>query len=239
MFIRWLSIFGAAAAFLAVHSADAEAFGRYHGGGKYMTCYKKVVTPPVYRTVAERVMVTPASCTQLQTPPVYGTVAQRVVVQPSYQIARTRPAVYGRVQVTRQVRPARTRWVRRGCRGADYKCAVTTPAKYRSRSKRVMVQPAQNWVETRPAVTGVVHQRVVLRAGTVRQVCQPAVYRTVTRQVMVSPGTEQWVLAQPAVQPVAYYQPAPQSRVTRPVAYYRPAPQSRVYRPAMRYTPLK
>ncbi|GBE43632.1 hypothetical protein BMS3Bbin10_01712 [bacterium BMS3Bbin10] len=224
MFIRSLSIFGAAAAFLAVQSADAEAFGRHHGGGKYKTCYKKVVTPPIYRTVTERVMVSPASCTQLRTPPVYGTVAQQVVVQPSYQVVRTKPAVYGRVRVTRQVRPARTRWVRRSCRGADYRCAVTTPAKYRTRSKRVMVEPAQNWVETRPAVTGVVERRVVLRAGTVRQLCQPALYRTVTRQVMVSPGRVQWVPAQPAVQPVVYRQPAPQSRY---------------YRPAVRYAPLK
>lgn len=231
MFIRTLSMFGAAAAFLAVQSVDADAFGRDHRKGKYRVCYKRVVTPPVYRAVTERVMVTPASCTQQRTPPVYGTTTRQVVVKPSYQVVRTKPAVYGRVQVTKQVRPARTRWVRRGCRGADYKCAEVTPAKYRTRSKRVMVEPAQNWVETRPAVTGVVQEQVIVRPGTVRQICQPAVYQTVTRQVMVSPGTERWVLAQPVVQPVVYQQPA--------VVYSRPVPQHRSYRPAMRYTPLK
>ncbi len=230
MFIRSLSIFGAAAAFLAVQGADAGASSlKYSGNGKYRVCYKRVVSPPVYRTVTERVMVSPASCTQQRTPPVYGTTQRQVVVKPAYQVVRTKRAVYGRVQVTKQVRRARTRWVRRGCRGADYKCAEITPAKYKTKSKRVLVEPARNWVETRPAVTGVVQERVVIRAGTVRQVCRPAVYQTVTRQVMVSPGREQWVLAQPAPRPVVYQQPA----------VYRQPPQSRPYRPAMRYTPLK
>jgi hypothetical protein len=195
MFVRSLAIFGAAAAFVAVNSADADAFFRNHRGGKIINCYKRVMTPAVYKTVMTQVMVRPASCSQYRTPPTYGTVAQEVMLQPSYQVAHTKPAVYGRVQVTRQVRPARTRWMRRGCRGGDYRCSVTTPARYRTRSKRVMMQPSQTWVETRPAVMGVEHRQVMLSAGTVKQTCQPAVYETVAERVLVSPGTEHWVLA--------------------------------------------
>lgn len=207
MFVRSVAIFGAAAMFVAASSADAGAFGRHHRSGKYKTCYRKVVTPPVYKTVYRNVMVSPATCSQYRTPPTYGTVAQEVVIQPSYQVAHSTPAVYGRVKVTRQVRPARTRWTRSHCRGGtDYRCAVTTPAKYRTRSKRVMVQPAQSWVETKPAVKGIVHQQVMLDAGKVKQVCQPAVYRTVAEQVMVSPGTEHWVPVQQTAPAVTRYQ---------------------------------
>lgn len=209
MFVRSMTMFSAAAIILAANGVDAQAFGRHHGSGKYMTCYKKVVTPPVYRSVTERVMVTPASCSQYRTQPTYGTVAQEVVVRPSKQIVHTKRAVYGKVQVIKQVRPAKTRWVRRHCRGGDYKCAVTTPAKYRTRSKRVMIQPRQKWVETQPAVKGVVHRKVVLNPGQVRQVCKPAEYRTVVRQVMVHAGSERWVLAPTAGHPVAYRQPVP------------------------------
>ncbi len=226
MFIRSLTIIGAAAAMLAMNSADADAFGRHHASGKYMTCYKKVVTPAVYRSVTERVMVTPASCSQYRTPPTYGSVAQQVVVKPSRQVVHTKRAVYGRVQVTKQVRPAKTRWVRRYCRGGDYKCAVTTPAKYRTRSKRVMIHPRQKWVETRPAVTRVVHRQVIVDPGQVRQVCKPAVYRSVVRQVMVRAGTEHWVLAPTAGYPVAYRQP---------VQSYSHPPQYRGgYRPVLK-----
>ncbi|MEM8743241.1 MAG: hypothetical protein AAGF14_01255 [Pseudomonadota bacterium] len=221
MLFRSLAICGTAAVFAVVASADADAFGRYHRGGKFKTCYKKVTTPPVYKTVHERVMVRPANCHQVRTPPTYGVQAQEVVVRPSYQVVHSKPAVYGRVNVVKQVRPARTRWKRMGC--GEYKCAVTTPAKYRTRSKRVMVQPRTSWVETRPAVKQVVHQKVMVHPGTAREVCEPAVYKTVAKQVMVSPGATRWV----PVQPAAYHHPVPHA--PHPVA---PAPMS--YHPPMK-----
>ena len=207
MFVRSMTIFGAVAIIAGLTSADADAFGRYSRGGKYMTCYKKVVTPPVYRSVTERVLVTPATCSNYRTPPTYGTAAQQVVVKRATQVVHTERAVYDKVHVTKMVRPARTRWVRRHCRGGGYKCAVTTPPKYRTRSQRVMIHPRQKWVETRPAVTRVVHRKVMLSPGQVRQVCRPAVYRTVVRQVMVSAGTVHWVPAPVMRQPVVFRRP--------------------------------
>ncbi|MEE8308025.1 MAG: hypothetical protein V3R81_12220, partial [Gammaproteobacteria bacterium] len=62
MFVRSLAIFGAAAAFVAVNIADANAFGRHHRRGKIINCYKRVMTPAVYKTVMTQVMVRPASC---------------------------------------------------------------------------------------------------------------------------------------------------------------------------------
>ncbi len=225
MFVRCLAIFGAVAAFVAVNSADAGAFFRGHRGGKIVTCYKRVMTPAVYKTVMTRVMVTPASCSQYRTPATYGTVAHQVVVQPAYQVVHSKPAVYGRIQVTKQVRPARTRWMRRGCRGEGYRCSVTTPARYRTRSKRVMMQPSQNWVETRPAVMGVEHRQVMLSAGTVKQVCQPAVYENVAQRMLVSAGTEQWVRVAHTPHPVTYYQTPRVAPVYQQPVQYTPAPR--------------
>lgn len=234
MFARSLAIVGASAFFAAAHSADADAFGRHHHGGKYKTCYKRVSTPPVYKTVTRQVMVRPATCSQYRTPPTYGTVAHEVMLQPSYQVVHQTPAVYGRVQVTKMVRPARTRWKRSCCGGCgEYRCAVTTPAKYRTRTKRVMVQPSQHWVETKPAVKGVVHKQVMLDAGKLKQVCQPAQYETVTEQVMVSPGTSHWV-------PVAHTGHAYTYHST-PVRYHQPAQYHPGHAPHYQrhYTPMK
>lgn len=227
MLVRSISILGAATLFAAAQAPDASARG-CRGGSCYKTCYKRVVTPPVYKTVTRQVMVSPATCSQYRTPPQYGTVAQEVVVQPAHQVVHHKPAVYGKVAVQKMVRPARTRWVRKrgGCHGADYKCAVTTPAKYRTRHKRVVVEPASSWVETRPAVKGVVHKQVVIDPGQVRQVCQPAQYQTVTEQVMVSPGTEHWVPVAHTGHAYTYHQPV------TPVRHHRPH-----YTP--RYAPMK
>jgi len=82
MLIRSLSVLGAAAAVLTVYSADAGAFGLHHRGGKYMTCYKKAVTPPVYKTVAQRVMLHPGTVKQACQPAVYQTVTRQVMVSP-------------------------------------------------------------------------------------------------------------------------------------------------------------
>ncbi len=224
MFIRSLSVLGAAAVMLAAYSADA--FGKGYRGGKYKVCYRKVVIPPVYRTITEQVMVAPASCAQYRTPPAYGVTAREVVVQPATQVVHSKRAVYGSVQETRMVRPARTRWTRQRCDGAEYRCAVTTPAKYRTRTKRVLIAPRSTWVETRPAVMGVVQQRVMLHPGSVRQVCQPALYQTVTRQVMVRPASVQWV-------PAAYPGQAPVYRRTP----YSSAPAYGGQAPVYRRTP--
>jgi hypothetical protein len=226
MFVRSLAIVGAAAAFVAVNIADADAFFRGPRRGKIVTCYKRFVTPAVYKTVMTRVMVSPATCSQYRTPPTYGTVAHQVMVQPSYQVVHSKPAVYGRIQVTRQVRPARTRWMRRGCRGEGYRCSVTTPARYRTRSKRVMMQPRQSWVETRPAVMGVEHRQVMLSAGTVRQTCQPAVYETVAQRVLVSPGTEHWVRAAHTGHAYTYHQTPYQAPAYQHPVQYTPMPHA-------------
>ncbi|MDH3579013.1 MAG: hypothetical protein OEM91_00100 [Hyphomicrobiales bacterium] len=196
MFARSIAVLGATIVGGGVASTAAEAFGRHHGCCQTTACYQKVVSAPVYKTVMTKVMVQPARCTNVQTPPVYGTQPQRVVLEPARQYTRSAPPVYGRVRVTEMVHPGHTKWKhKRGCCGVEYKCAVTVAPKYRTTSRRVQVRPASAWIETKPAVTGIVHRQVVISPGSVRKVCHPAVYKTVAKQVLVSAGTEQWVPA--------------------------------------------
>lgn len=220
MFARSIAVLGAASVFAVAAGADADARGKRRGCCQTTTCYQKVMTPPVYKTVMVKVMVQPQRCTLVATPPVYRTEQQHVVVEPARQVVHSQPAVYGRVQETVQVRAGYTRWKRkrsRGCCGVEYRCAVTVPPKFATRTRRVEVQPATHWVETKPAVMGVVNRQVMVSPGTSRRVCQPAVYQMVPKQVMVSPATVHWAPAastcgQPAVlhqQPVVVPQPVP------------------------------
>lgn len=194
MFARSIAVLGAATMIVASSGGVADAFGKRRGCCQTTACYQKVVSPPVYRTVMETVMVQPERCTVVQTPPVYQTQHQQVVVQPARQVVHSTPAVYGKVRVQEQVSPGYTKWKhKRGCCGVQYKCAVAVAPRYRTRSQRVEIQPASHRVETRPAVMGTVARQVMVSAGTARRVCQPPVYQQVARQVLVSAGTEQWV----------------------------------------------
>jgi hypothetical protein len=147
--------------------------------GQPKVCYPKVVTPPVYKTVMVNVMVQSERCTVVKTPPVYESRPQQVVLEPARQVVHTTPAVYSKVPVTEMVRPGYTKIKRRRGRCGTTECAVYVPPKYRTRCKRVEVQPASQWVETKPAVTGVVHRQVMVSPGTARRVCEPPVYQTV------------------------------------------------------------
>lgn len=194
MFARSIALLGAATLFAGLAGADAQAFGKRHGCCQPKTCYKKVVSPPVYKTVMKKVMVRPERCSKVRTPPVYETRRRRVMVKPERRVVHRTPPVYDRVKVRQKVRPGYTRWkTRRGCCGVEYKCAVHVPPKFRTRKQRVKVREASSRVEVRPAVYKTVKRKVMVRPGRTRRVCEPPVYRTVPRKVMVRPGKARWV----------------------------------------------
>jgi hypothetical protein len=118
------------------------------------------------------------------------------VLQPARQVVHTTPAVYGKVAETVMVREGymKTRTRRGPC--GDMTCAVAVPPKFKTRCRKVVVQPATQSVELKPAVMGVVNRQVMVSPGESRRVCQPPVYRMVAKQVMVSPGATQTVAVQ-------------------------------------------
>jgi hypothetical protein len=122
-------------------AAPAQAGGCYSS-----ECYRHVVTPPVYDTVQENVLVRPPRTVYRTTPPVYDTVSERVMVSPGGRFWQTS----------------------RGPGGELIGCWVTTPPRFAVRTRTVLVRPAQSIPETIPPEYASVSRRVLVapaRAG--------------------------------------------------------------------------
>ncbi|MFE1600877.1 hypothetical protein [Methylobacterium sp. ID0610] len=137
----------AAVAGLFLHVLPAAAGGY---GCATAECYRHVTTPPVYGTVAEQVMVRPGRTINRVVPPVYDTVTEQVLVAPAARVWQTSYDAYGQL----------------------VGCWVTTPARYATRTRRVLVRPPE----------------------LVPEVIPPA-YATYQRKVLVEPARSGWVPA--------------------------------------------
>ncbi|GJE70853.1 hypothetical protein [Methylorubrum podarium] len=104
-------------------------------------CYRRVVTPPVYDTVAERVLVQPPRTVYRTTPPVYDTVSERVLVAPGGRRWETRVDAYGQL----------------------VGCWVTTPPRYAVQTRRVLVRPPEAIPHTLPPVYATTQRRVLVQ----------------------------------------------------------------------------
>ncbi|MGH1570109.1 hypothetical protein ACRAWG_04885 [Methylobacterium sp. P31] len=116
-------------------------------GGCYGTaCYRHVVTPPLYDTVQENVLVRPPRTVYRTVPPVYDTVSERVMVSPGGRFWQTS----------------------RGPGGELIGCWIITPPRFAVRTRTVLVRPAQSIPETVPPEYATVSRRVLVapaRAG--------------------------------------------------------------------------
>jgi len=122
-------------------AAPAQAGGCYGS-----ECYRHVVTPPVYDTVQETMLVRPPRTVYRTTPTVYDTVSERVMVSPGGRFWQTS----------------------RGPGGELIGCWVTTPPRFAVRTRTVLVRPAQSIPETIPPEYASVSRRVLVapaRAG--------------------------------------------------------------------------
>lgn len=163
------------------------------GGSGCVNCYEKVVTPPVYRTVHETVVVRPAQTVAHVTPAQYGTVHEKVVVRPAHTVARTIPAEMGTVAETVMVSPARKEWqVSVDAHGRTVGCWVVIPAQYATRHRHVVVRPAQVVHQHVPAIYGTQARTVMTRPAAVHHQVIPAEYATRQRHEMVAPATAGW-----------------------------------------------
>ncbi|MGL4439651.1 MAG: hypothetical protein ACRCUE_10275 [Bosea sp. (in: a-proteobacteria)] len=156
-------------------------------------CYKLVVTPPAYQTVSEQVMVRPSQRIARHIPAEYGTVSETVTVRHAQTIARHIPAVYGTTAETVMVAPAGKVWqISYDAHGNKVGCWVSTPARYATQHRRVVVREAQTVHHTIPAVHAQRHRQVVVRHAAVEYDTIPAAYQTNHRHVMVHPGSKAW-----------------------------------------------
>lgn len=120
----------------ALLAAPAQAGGCYGS-----ECYRRVVTPPVYDTVQENVLVRPPRTVYRTTPPVYDTVSERILVEPGGRRWVTRYDAYGQL----------------------VGCWVTTPPRYAVQTRRVLVRPPETIPETLPPVYATSYRRVLVQ----------------------------------------------------------------------------
>lgn len=185
---RTVLMAGLAAGALTFGLAQAQA-----GGCRGGQCYEKVVSPPVYGSIAEQVMVAPPRTYSRVVPGEFATVPQFVTVRPEHNVARHVPAEYATVGEKVLVSPGGKRWVvRRDYHGREIGCWEYEPPKYAVRYRSVVVRPAATIYERVPAVTAVREQQIMVRPPSIAQETIPGVYATRHRTVMVSPGAESW-----------------------------------------------
>ena len=127
---------------VAAVSVIALAAPAHAGGGCVSAeCYRRVVTPPVYDTVAERVLVQPPRTVYRTTPPIYDTVSERVLVAPGSRRWETSTDAYGQL----------------------VGCWVTTPPRYAVQTRRVLVRPPEVIPHTVPPVYTTTQRRVLVQ----------------------------------------------------------------------------
>jgi hypothetical protein len=183
-------------------------------------CYAKVLIPPKYKTVTERVLmkaasekveiipakyemveekvlIEPASERWEVVPAEYKWVEEKVVVKEASSRMETMPAKYDWKEEQVLVKPAETKW-KKG-RGPIEKldgstgeilCLVEEPAVYKTVKKQVVVEPAKTAKVDIPAEYGTVKKKVLVTPPTVKKIEVPATYKTMTIRKMVAPPQE-------------------------------------------------
>src|SRR3954470_15042576 len=99
-------------------------------GAQASQCYRRVVEPPQYRSVAERELVSPEREVAEHVPAVTRSVEDSVVVRPERRFTRVIPAEYGEVRETVEVSPAHSEWRTRFEDGEAIGCWVRVPARF-------------------------------------------------------------------------------------------------------------
>lgn len=184
-------------------------------------CFAKVVIPPQYKTVTERVLKRQASERIEVIPAKYEKVSEKVLVAGEVQKLEVIPATFAWEEETVMVKPAvkkivevpakyetvqekvlvsaaRTEWkkgtgpVQRIDQSTgEIMCLVEVPAEYKTVSKQVLKSPAATQVVEVPAVYKTVKKRVMKTPPTTKTVSIPAKYKEMEVTHMVSPATEQ------------------------------------------------
>lgn len=179
---------------LAIASAALLSATPALAGGACETCYRREVRPAQYGVVQETVQTRPAQTVAYRVPAQLGVVHQTVEISPAATIARRIPAQYGVVHEQVQVAPATRGWTTSyDAHGRQILCDTTTPARYGTVARQVLVRPEQIVHQTIPAQYGTVARTVVVRPESVVAAQIPAQYGVVSRTVQVAPATEAWV----------------------------------------------
>ena len=142
-------------------------------GAKAGQCYARVLVPPAEETYTENVLVREAAEKIDVVPADYEWGAETVLVKEASQKLEVIPAQYEWIEERILVKPERTE-------------LRVVPAQFRTETEEVLVQPARTyWKKGR----GLIEKVDNTTGEIVCLVQEPAVYKTVSRQVLVKPET--------------------------------------------------
>ncbi len=165
---------------------------------------KLEVIPAKYQWVEEKVLVSEAGEKLIPVPPSYKTVTEKVLVSPeetfwtfgtdgviSAKGANAKMADANRLNIARSM-GLDTDNAKPGQCYAEY----YIPAKYTSRTEKVMVAEPSSKVEVIPAKYETVTEKVLVSEPTEKVVTVPAQYKTVTEKVLVKPAYTTWKVSE-------------------------------------------
>lgn len=149
-------------------------------------CFARVFIEPVYKTETVRVQKTAASENVSIIPAKYGYETKQIVTREATEVVDVIPAKYGYKTEKVLVSPPITE-------------LRTVPAVYKTETETIVVKPATTeWKKGTPA-NGAISSKVDSATGEVMCLVEvPAVTRTVSKRVLVTPATAKEVVVQPA-----------------------------------------
>ncbi|MRI84107.1 MAG: peptidoglycan-binding protein [Nitratiruptor sp.] len=141
------------------------------------------VIPAKYRWVTKKVLVREAGEKIVPTPPVYKTVTERVLVKPeSEKIVVVRPAKYKWVTEKILVEPERTEWVRGSLLHQTKENLRVLDKQYNPSVGEVMC------LVKVPPKYKTIRKKVMVEPPVTKTVKVPAQYKTITKKVLVKPA---------------------------------------------------
>jgi len=185
---------------------------------------KTVTTPARYETVTEQVLVKEASTKLVPVPAEYETISDQVLVQEAQVKTREIPPKYKTVQEKVLVSAGYGKWTRKKkapqCFSQNPEdcyvmCWEEVPAKYRTETRRVVVEEGRTETNEIPAKYKTVSKRVVRTPATVKEVTIPAEYKTISKKVVVEPARTETVVVP------AEYKSVSEKRLVRQGGYTR------------------
>lgn len=179
-------------------------------------CYAKVVTPAVFSTRTEEVVIQEASERIETVEAVYEDARQSVEIREETQALQASDAVFRQESTRVEISPAETTWVSTTAAGElpaspDALQVISdsgidldavqpgscyteyfTEAQYRTITEQVLVKEASQRIVITPARFETVQETVLVKEASSRVVDVPAVYRAESESVLVEPARSVW-----------------------------------------------
>ncbi len=158
-----------------------------------------VDVPATYKTVKKQVLKTPETTKVIEIPAEYTTVKVQELVEPAKEERVTVPAEYQNVAKKKLVGEQRYVWheinnkdLTKETRTGNQICLVDTPAKYKTVTKRVVVEPAKTEEVKIPATYKTVSVQKLAKAADTKREVIPAEYKVVQRNELLEEGKMEW-----------------------------------------------